>query len=325
VYEDIGSRWLGEGLSQLQDTEPFWAVLTAHDAASAAYTWTEQGWTPAGTLADLAGGRNGSAARNPAVFPGGGGRPVNLPSFVRLQPVYFDAARDWVYAVVTPRAVNKLDVIPVSTPGVYVYAKPAGLVALAVEVVGGGGGGGGAPANDATHASVSPGGGGGGYARLLMDAAALNPAETVVVGAGGAGGTAGGAGTVGGTTYFGTRPLVLATGGQGGAAGVQLNLTTQQYVPTFVSFGGRGFGGDVNSNGSDSYRAELVYINPTTARLHGEGAASAFSGTRLERPTAFNPAGVGAGGMGNSSAPGGAAANGENGGPGGIVLYEYFN
>jgi hypothetical protein len=144
------------------------------------------------------------------------------------------------------------------------WAKPAGVNAVLVEVVGGGGSG---------ASSTDGGGGGGGYSREFISSG-LGPTETVTVGAGGAG-TGSGSGNNGGTSSFGAF-LSATGGGGGGGAGFQ---------------GGLGTGGDINITGSEgnigtdtggsSYLSNMTLFNGSEVpgKLYGGGGTRATTGS----------------------------------------------
>lgn len=107
------------------------------------------------------------------------------------------------------------------TAGTTVWAVPAGVTQITVEVWGGGGGGGGSP--DAGGAAFGHGGGGGGYGRQIVT---VTPGTnlSITVGAGGTGqktnsnpGANGGTSTVSGMVA--PPASVSATGGRGGSSG----------------------------------------------------------------------------------------------------------
>jgi hypothetical protein len=96
-----------------------------------------------------------------------------------------------------------------NNPGTFTFTVPSGVAKVMVECWGGGGGGAGSNSGNAG------GGGGGGYGKQILSVIPGN-SYTVVVGNGGAGGGPGVSGTAGGTSSFGTGPLISATGGAGG-------------------------------------------------------------------------------------------------------------
>jgi hypothetical protein len=95
---------------------PFWAKLTQFDGGHY-YAWTEQQFTPDGGnfgsgvpgFQDLPGGRFGTVTSDPAREPNG--VVLSVPSFVRLQHVYFDPVVSWVFLVVSESAITGLEVM----------------------------------------------------------------------------------------------------------------------------------------------------------------------------------------------------------------------
>jgi hypothetical protein len=176
------------------------------------------------------------------------------------------------------------------------WTKPAGCVAVEVELVGGGGGGRGPAASNA-----AAGGGPGGYSRKWITAG-LGATEAVTIGAGGAGGAAGGNnGIAGGATSFGSH--LSATGGgsgsnTGGASGV-------------------GSGGDLNLRGT-SGGSRIA----TTDNFSGNGGDSFFGGGGLAGTGAASPGGAGL--YGGGGAGGRDNAAGGAGGAGIVVVKEYY-
>lgn len=135
-------------------------------------------------------------------------------------PYFPDYIQDQI-DVLGPREALYLD-----TPGTFSGASGfekgdwVWLKYIRVTVWGAGGGSGGVPAPGASNSSASDGGAGGGFAQGLIPASALGNQETYIVGAGGtAGAVTPGAGGNGGTSSFGTVPILTATGGGGSAAG----------------------------------------------------------------------------------------------------------
>jgi hypothetical protein len=183
---------------------------------------------------------------------------------------------------------------PFTTPGVYSWVVPAGVVAIMAEVWGGGGGG-------AAGSVTGQGGGGGGHAKAPI---VTVPGETltVEVGVGGASNTAGTA------SYLKRGATALLTGGAGytgaissggggtGAGGVGAKDAT---VPVAMLMNGQPGGGyttNYGGPGGDSPRG-------------GPGGPGAFSATDLAGTPGIAPGGGGGGGLNNNS-PGGVGADG---------------
>lgn len=202
------------------------------------------------------------------------------------------------------------------------WTKPAGLVAITVEVQAAGGGSGGTPLTSASQCASGSGGGGGGYSRKTILAATLGATETVTVGAVGTAGTTSGAGGTGGTASFGAH--CSATGGAGGAVGT---VQTPPNVGGGFTTPGVGSGGDLNLSGG--YSAVAQY--PANARAtRSTGGGSMFSQPAASGITATTSAaiagvnyGQGASGGINTQSQGTALA-GATGGPGIVIVTEYY-
>lgn len=176
-------------------------------------------------------------------------------------------------------------------PGSGTYTKPAGAVAVLVELWAGGGGG----PNVTTSNTTLGGGAGGEYVRYLLDAADVAATEAVTIGAGGAGGANGGNnnGTVGGNTTFGS--LLTAIGGNPGTTSANNAATIPRSNSALYT----------TTTGSNF----LTFVVPQ-AGAGGNAAASS--------PNGMNAVMGGAGGgssntgLGGTSAGGGAGGNGNN-------------
>ncbi len=189
------------------------------------------------------------------------------------------------------------------------YSKPAGLKYVIVETIGGGGAGG----TTATASRQVAGGGGGGYSKKVILAGSLGSSETVSVGTGGAWNASAGTGGTGGTSSFGTSPLLQATGGVGGQ-----NASTGG-----GGTGGVGTLGDINATGGAGGGAQ----NGVAAENAGKGGDSIFGGGAVAI-SGSGTAGVsgslygGGGGGANSS---GSTTLGGFGAPGVIILTEFYS
>lgn len=183
------------------------------------------------------------------------------------------------------------------------WTKPAGLKKLFVQVQAGGAG------SNAGRNHVNPSAAGGGYTEGWIQAENLGATETVTVGAGGTGEVYGGASaTAGGNSSFGSH--LQANGGSG---------TTGGSVPT------PGYYSEVGGNGLSSHEIEgTFYMAPPGS-------------SRLSKPFPLNivlcfdcdvygysGVGYGYGGRSNGqdSQPNG--INGQDGGPGIIIVTEYY-
>ena len=200
------------------------------------------------------------------------------------------------------------------------WTKPAGIVKIRVKVIGAGGGGGGVLGGpSALYAGSGGGGGGGGFSEKWLDVTGLT-SEVVTVGHLGIGGDGSvpNPGATGGTSFFGA--ICYAGGGVGGTereAAEEVNFT-------LGGAGGFGVNGDFNAPGSPG---AFGMASPTGAQaISGMGGGSTISGGA---PSAYagNPqgragAGYGGGGSGGVSV-GVANADGGNGAPGFILVWEY--
>lgn len=200
------------------------------------------------------------------------------------------------------------------------YAKPAGLKAVLVRLVGGGGSGGGTEATAAGEGADGAGGGGGGYAEELILADDLAASETVTIGAGGVAATAGLGGNAGGTTSFGAH--CQATGGAGGAVGQNTGTVTS----SAGGAGGAGSGGDANMPGGSGGFGR-VRSNGQVG-FGGYGGASQLGGSISHTSIASSNgnAGLNYGGGSTGAAAGvsQAARASTAGAPGVVLITEFF-
>jgi len=184
------------------------------------------------------------------------------------------------------------------------WTKDAGLKYIIAEVQAPGGGSSYLTDNNVTKSA--PSGGGGGYGKKLILASALGSTETITIGAVGAAGSFGStSGTAGGTTSFGS--IISATGG-GGA------------TTTLGGSGGGVTGGDLNIPGGDG-GFDSSTLSPTAG---GGSFLSPTSSTRQDRATAA--AGKSYGGGAHGAADGSQSdRNGAAGGPGIVIVTEYYS
>lgn len=173
-----------------------------------------------------------------------------------------------------------------------VWTKPAGLVAVLVELVGGGGSGG-------NSSSGGTGAGGGGYSKKFITSG-LGTTETITIGAGGTAVSSGNNGNNGGTTSFGSH--CSATGGTGG----------KQSNGAGIGSGGIGSGGNINIEGGHGGMS----IAPG---LGGYGGSSMLSNTS-SGAIGGTPAALlyGCGSGGSTTGPS------SSGAPGIVIVYEYY-
>lgn len=225
-------------------------------------------------------------------------------SIVDMQAQNFNAANKGMF-VVTGAGTNYIEVT--NAAGVVesnktigegyivkgaIWTKPTGLKYIMLEVQGGGGGGG---YSSSAQDNSSAAGGGGGYSKKLFATADLSATENYVVGIFGVGQpSSGNSQNTGGRSIFKT---VIAQGGVGGISG--------------GGAGGTSAGGDINLPGGKG----LDGVNDSTSGdLAGMGGSS-FLGNGGGLSDGVN---YGAGGSGADS---GSYA----GGPGVIIITEYFS
>lgn len=212
----------------------------------------------------------------------------------------------------TGGSATQVTVTPSATSGTYVLPSSPSPVWITVTTVGGGGGGG--CSGSTSGVSGSGGGGGGGVANITVSSPSSTYAFTV--GTGGAGATSVGTGTGGGTTTFGST-VCSSTGGSGGvgtnsaisigaggAAGVGSGTNA------LAISGGAGCPGIQGTAGVVAGSAGCGGSSYGGGGLGSQGGASVVGGS------AGNYGGGGGGGAGNSA--GGA------GGPGVIIVNEFY-
>lgn len=199
------------------------------------------------------------------------------------------------------------------------YTAPPGLKRVRVTVVGGGGGAGGIDATGVGQVACSGGAGGAGTAVKTISAATVGASQAVTVGAAGVGGVAGvNNGGTGGTSSFGA--LVSATGGAGsGGGGASATNSANNGAQ-----GGVGSGGDYNLSGGAGVGSFCEYTIPFANA--GIGGASHFGGGGLGGFSSVGLAGgnYGGGAGGSASYDSTAARAGANGGPGIVIVEEFF-
>lgn len=209
-----------------------------------------------------------------------------------------------------------------TAPGANTHTKDWDVLWARVQVSGGGGGSGGAGSTVAGQAGASGGGGAGGYALKVMDAADYAATETATVGASGIAGTAGATtGGTGGTSSFGSH--ASATGGEGsvgvGARG--------DVLPTLPGTSGIGSGGDINLNGGGGECG--ITAGGGGVAYGGKGGQNPLSGSFGGFQNSSTWAGVagqiyGGGATGAGNGPSQAATAGAAGGPGVVIVEEFY-
>lgn len=183
-----------------------------------------------------------------------------------------------------------------ATPGS--YTKPAGLKLIKVTVVGGG-------ARGATTSTAAGGSGGGAGGAVIKTYPAPSLPASAIPYTVGAGGTP--SPSTGGTTSFGVAPLTVltATGGSTGAS------------QSSGGAGGTGSGGDINIEGGAGAQVATTGQNPGAT-----GGNSIFGGgNRGSGAAAATTYGAGGGG---GTATGQGAPTGTNGGPGVVIIEEFY-
>ena len=212
-----------------------------------------------------------------------------------------------------------------SAAGSGTYTPTAGTSRIYFRMVGGGGAGGGTGATAGTY-YAGGGGGAGGYCEGIITVVAASYPYTV--GAGGVGGT--GTGGNGGSTTLGAA-LYTANGGNGAITGASSGGGTGALSNGTGATGGTASGGTLNLTGGSGGTGRAFGANYST--LGGAGAGSIFgtggfaafnmyysSAIAITGQSAVSP-GSGGGGAINCSAA--LNANGGNGAPGIIIIYEY--
>jgi len=206
-----------------------------------------------------------------------------------------------------------------TSPGTTDWTKPAGCVAVFVEVVGSGGAGGGCATTVGGEASDAGGGGGGEYANKWITSG-LGATETVVVGAGGSPGSAGNnPGGNGNPSSFGSH--VSANGGNGGNGSA---AASGSGLSAGGAGGTGGSGGDSAIPGSDGGNGR----NAAGIRYAlGWGGASHMSGMR-QAPSSAGAGNAGkahgGGGSGASLAASTSAVAGGAGNKGAVIVWEFY-
>jgi len=210
------------------------------------------------------------------------------------------------------------------------YTPTSGMVYVDAHCIGGGGAGGGTLATSATQANAGGGGAAGGYARGVFTAATIGASKTVTIGAAGAAVSGANGGNGGDTSLGGT--LLVATGGQGGPAGI---LSTTSSIAGGAN-GGTGStsgtaGSGITATGQTGYDGWSLLPTNGNLAAGGAGGSSIYAGggtPAMVGGTAKLP-GVNAVGFGNAGAGGAAtqsqtAGIGGNGAAGVCIMVEYI-
>lgn len=187
------------------------------------------------------------------------------------------------------------------------WTKPAGLKAIKVTVVGGGGTGGTSPSapSPVSSAGFSGGGGGGGGAILYLDAPAIPGPVAITAGPG--------------TNSFGA--FASATAGSNGTPG------TKPAVDGAGGAGGTGTAPSPTPNGSITFTGTAGNPGDNTLRSTG-GSSQLFFAAQLLSPApqanGANNSAYGGGGAGTGNVVAGAPRTGGTGGPGIVIVEEFY-
>ncbi|HVM30763.1 MAG TPA: hypothetical protein VM305_08375 [Candidatus Limnocylindrales bacterium] len=222
----------------------------------------------------------------------------------------------------TPTGGATAPIVRVYTAGA-TWTKPAGLVAIDVEVVGAGGSGASGALTGSGQRTGGSGGGAGGYARKLFAASVLPASCTVTRGAGGSAPAAGANnGNAGGASSFAGTGITTVEG-NGGAGGVTSGAAAAAFSAK-GGVGGSASGGDLNIPGGDGLNATGT---GNAGSEGGHGGASALSGI-AGAPESTGPGvagkAYGGGGAGAFVGPSSAAQAGGVGANGVVIVTEYY-
>ncbi|WP_029085014.1 pyocin knob domain-containing protein [Bradyrhizobium sp. th.b2] len=195
-------------------------------------------------------------------------------------------------------AVGRLNLLRFTASGT--YNPSANIIGALVEVLGGGGAGGGVSPNS-SYVLAGPGGGAGGRSLRWLTAAQLGAAQTVAIGAGGAGNSAGAGGT-GSPTSLGS--LVVAAGGLGGGAMSTGSVGAPGGGGT-ITTGDYGFTGNTGDNGHYQQMASTTNIIVGKGKgadsPYGSGGVGIMGNATAYQSNGNAATGFGAGGGGGLS------------------------
>jgi len=204
------------------------------------------------------------------------------------------------------------------------YTPTTGMTACLVLGIGGGGAGGGAPATVGGQVSVAGGGGSGCLCISVFTAAQIGVSKAVTIGTGGVG-TSGG--SIGGS---GTETILLglldAPGGTGGLYQGPVAYAITSGAGSGQE-GGTSFAGQVFMPGQAGYPS---YADPGATAgggiygVIGNGASTLLGGGGMSGAGSGATPGYGGGGRGAVNGPSTAATTGQNGGPGIMLILEFF-
>lgn len=234
-----------------------------------------------------------------------------------------DLTQTW-FAIGGAAQPIKTTVFTVSDP---TFTPTFGAKFMKVIVTGGGGGGGGGDTAGAPEVSYGSAGGAG--ATAIKTFSVDDASYAIVVGAGGAGGVGLNTGATGGTSSMNgaTLPIVTALGGVGGNTNATNSATAGRVDGVD---GGVATGGDINIQGGGSGAGINIIANTAITSVSMAGGSHWGGGPREVPPDSGNVNGVDAltqgagGGAAIVTITGSASANGGAGGPGVVVLEEYF-
>ncbi|WP_338700779.1 pyocin knob domain-containing protein [Bradyrhizobium sp. 26S5] len=195
-------------------------------------------------------------------------------------------------------AVGRLNLLRFTASGT--YNPSANIIGALVEALGGGGAGGGVSPNS-SYVLAGPGGGAGGRSLRWLTAAQLGAAQTVAIGAGGAGNSAGAGGT-GSPTSLGS--LVVAAGGLGGGAMSTGSVGAPGGGGT-ITTGDYGFTGNTGDNGHYQQMASMTNIIVGKGKgadsPYGSGGVGIMGNATAYQSNGNAATGFGAGGGGGLS------------------------
>ncbi len=233
-----------------------------------------------------------------------------------------------------PVGTDAINIIQFGTPGTFTYTPTPGMVQCVVEVLGGGGGSAGSNGNE-MYDYTGPGAAGG-YAKSIFSAATIGIGQPLTVGiAGTAGDITPTAGGDGGTSSFGTGPILMTCAGGGGSGLTPPYVAGPEYYYLQGGVGGIATGGNLlnlrGEVGIASQYAQQPSLQGFVGFIIGSGGNSQygvggyqFPGDSLPGGDAANGIGYGSGASGSGALPGFPTASGGTGGPGLVQISEYF-
>jgi hypothetical protein len=209
------------------------------------------------------------------------------------------------------------------------WTKPAGCVKIIATIIGGGGGGGGVQIPSGAFCGGG-GGGAGGLGVSIIDVTSISSLSVTVGAAGTAGdGTVtGGPGGTGGTSQLGASGVNgQASGGLGGTG-----RSTAQGGSSLNAGGNGGTASNCTVNGGGSPGGFGMSFSATNGQISGPGGSTPYGGGGASiRPSGSSVGNNGTNGNGYGSGGSGAAVTnsttntfGGAGGPGIVIIEEYY-